>query len=331
MSDTKSPNSSSNWADAIGTLADGGLPQVIAGPAGKALSRLIAGAADIPAAWLEKQAQAIRDQTDARSVIVKSIADAAAAKAASQPEVLDRAISRLASDLYRKQENREEVARIAAEQLRLDPPPLDTDGPTDDWMNLFERYAEDASSEDFRSIWGKILSGEIRRRGSYSAKTLHSVSMLDADLATTVEMALKYCLQDVIPSTLVSRALTFDQSFALQEFGFISQHGQFGSSFNIKTKGGVGHVFTEKFVYQVRSPVDLNLSCYVLTRVGQEIASTLRIEIDDPSEIAGSLWSAFPVPKEVKFAQVLSREGDKYKVGPWQDVPMPPPENHSRN
>ena len=36
-----------NWLSVLNTIAEGGVPQIIAGPAGKAISRLIGGAADI--------------------------------------------------------------------------------------------------------------------------------------------------------------------------------------------------------------------------------------------------------------------------------------------
>lgn len=38
-------------------LADGGLPQIIAGPAGKAISRLVGATIEIPAAYIDGYAQ----------------------------------------------------------------------------------------------------------------------------------------------------------------------------------------------------------------------------------------------------------------------------------
>jgi transposase InsO family protein len=54
------------------------LPKVIAGPAGEALSRLIAGVADIPAAWLEQQSSRIRNKTAGLQTVSKALADEAA-------------------------------------------------------------------------------------------------------------------------------------------------------------------------------------------------------------------------------------------------------------
>jgi hypothetical protein len=58
MSGSESENTPSIWSNL-------NLPQVLLGPAGAALSRLIGKATDIPAAKLEAQAQKIKDETAA--------------------------------------------------------------------------------------------------------------------------------------------------------------------------------------------------------------------------------------------------------------------------
>jgi hypothetical protein len=208
------------------------------------------------------------------------------------------------------------------EQLRIDPPPLDTDVPTDDWLSSFERYAENAGSEEFRAIWAKILAGEIRKRGSYSSQTLHVVSMLDPEMANIIEKALKYTINGALINNLAQRVFTFEESFALQDIGFMGMHGQFGSSLNLKMENGIAHVFTEQFVYQVKASGNASVACYVLTKVGREIAATLQVA-HDPVEIARSFWSASPAPIEVQFAKVVSRTGENVQIGPWQNSPRP--------
>ncbi|MCQ1855565.1 DUF2806 domain-containing protein, partial [Neorhizobium galegae] len=178
------------WTDVAKSLSEGGLPQIIAGPAGKAISRLIAGATDIPAAWLNARAEKIKDETAARTTIMKAVAKASADAAVADPQLLDRALSRYVSDLHRKQENREAVAQKTAEQLANAPPPSDTSGPSDDWMNVFEEYAEKASSEELRDTWGRVLAGEIRKPSSFSLKTLQFLSVLDKATAEAAEYLL---------------------------------------------------------------------------------------------------------------------------------------------
>lgn len=299
------------------TLAEGGLPQVIAGPAGKAISRLIAGAADIPAAWLEKHAQSIRDEKNARSTIIKTIADAAAKTAGADPQVVDRAISRFANDLCRKQENREAVARLTVEQLRIDPPPLESEGPTDDWMNLFQRCAEDASSDDFRIIWAKILAGEVRKPGEFSPRTLQTLTSIDADLAKLIERVMKYDLNGSLPNVSLEQNFTFEERFALEDIGIIANPGQFGSNLVIKIGSDhYGHVFTDQFIFRVKVPKDTALSCYLFTRLGRDLQKALNIEIDTIS-VAQSLWAANPKPSTVEFTQITARKGQEVHFGAW--------------
>ncbi|OMQ44917.1 DUF2806 domain-containing protein [Ensifer sp. 1H6] len=311
--------SSSSWAGVLSTLLEGGLPQVIAGPAGKSISRLISGFTEIPAAWLKMQARSIADETESKSIVAKAVAEAAARSASSNPEIVERAVDRFVGDLTRKQRNREDVARRTVEYLRIDPPPLDCDGPTDDWMNSFERYAEDASSDEFRDLWAKILAGEIRRRGSYSPRTMQVVSSLDDGMAKLIEKALKYAVNTSLPVAAIENALEFEESFALQDFGLFAIHGPGTDFFFNVQEDGYAYVFSDQFVYRVKLSKENERSAfntYVLTRVGKEIAATLQVKVD-PRAISKALWSSKPRPLEIHYASVLAHQGEDFRVGEW--------------
>jgi hypothetical protein len=95
-------------------------------------------------------------------------------------------------EIFIKQNNREAVAEKALENLKhlssgeakadTGPPVID-----DDWMNFFASYAEKASSETLRELWGRILSGEIVRPGTFSFTTMRILSELDAPTARLFE------------------------------------------------------------------------------------------------------------------------------------------------
>lgn len=58
-----------------------------------------------------------------------------------------------------------------------------------DWSNRFFRIAEDISSEQMQALWGKILSDEVTRPGSYSLRTLdilRNLSRQEAELFARV-------------------------------------------------------------------------------------------------------------------------------------------------
>jgi hypothetical protein len=158
----------------------------VAGPAGEAIARLIGGAVDIPAAWLNRVAQGIKDDARAKSEVSKAVAEAAANLAKNDPEVVQRAAHSLLSKELRHQTNRKSIARRAIQNLAKEPA-AQTTKPDDDWLNVFERYAEDASSDRLQELWGRILSGQLRKPKAFSLQTLCFVAELDEPVVSLFE------------------------------------------------------------------------------------------------------------------------------------------------
>ncbi|MCK9917595.1 DUF2806 domain-containing protein, partial [Microbacteriaceae bacterium K1510] len=146
------------------------LPEIVAGPAGKAISRLVAGVVEIPAAYLDSFAQSIKNKTEAKTLVNKEVANAAAKLASNDTDIVARAAHNLLAKEYRHQKNKEAVAKKTIEILHeelagRDEPDSSDKAPADvdeDWLNVFERYAQDASSERLQTLWARILAGEIR-------------------------------------------------------------------------------------------------------------------------------------------------------------------------
>lgn len=67
------------------------LPSMIAGPAGTAIARLVGAAVDVPVAYLEIFARAIRARAEAKDAVNKEIATAAAHFAAGDSDLVARA------------------------------------------------------------------------------------------------------------------------------------------------------------------------------------------------------------------------------------------------
>jgi hypothetical protein len=184
--DDKNGSAMGGWLDVIKAIPG----------AANAIARLIGRAGEAGAAWLdvatakgEQRASVIRGDTAAIESIRKLLVERAANQAANDPTFVDRALNRWASDLTTKQVNREAVAKLAIEDLTEESPEPSTPGPSDDWMNVFETYAERATSDTLRQHWARILAGEIRRPGSFSLLTLQLMSVLDHGLAEIVQQA----------------------------------------------------------------------------------------------------------------------------------------------
>lgn len=139
-------------------------------------------------------AQGIKDETAARSNLTSALTKAAEAYIANHPDeagewaLQQRALGHGVQKMIQQQASREAVTVLALEQLRDDPPsepPQDV--PADDWLNLFSSFAERATSETMRQHWANILSGEIRKPGSFSMATLQLAAILDHTLASIIQ------------------------------------------------------------------------------------------------------------------------------------------------
>jgi hypothetical protein len=157
-----------------------GIPKALIPSSVKALDRLIGAAVDIPVAWLGQKKAKIEAQTQAYTAVEAAIATTVASEAGATPEIVQQAMNVLVRREYRKQTNRNAVGQAALEDLRSGgkesisetlPEAIE-----DDWLNIFEKYAEDASTERMQTLWGRVLAGEIRKPGAYSLRTLRFLS-----------------------------------------------------------------------------------------------------------------------------------------------------------
>ena len=102
-------------------------------------------------------------------------------------------------DEERKFENRTASMKAALEEIGAGPAAADAASEIeDDWLNLFARLSEDKSSEELQQLFGKILSGEIRRPGSFSLRTLQVMSTLTKGDAETLSRLLSYVINGVV-------------------------------------------------------------------------------------------------------------------------------------
>lgn len=205
MNDDGASNLPTQIAGALSSVAKAMVPGML-----KALDRLVGAAIDVPVAKLEQKKAKIDAQTESYKLVEAAIAQAVVAQAGGDPETAQRAMDVLVRKEYRKQINREAVAAAMVEDMRelgQNPeagnaalPQAELD---EDWLNVFERYAEDASSERLQGLWGRVLAGEIRRPGRFSSRTLRFLSEFSQADALTFETFAKSAFGDAAPKSLV--------------------------------------------------------------------------------------------------------------------------------
>lgn len=305
MSGQDQPNSDQDHPEKVGALGnmlerliDGGLPQVLAGPAGKAISRLIGAGADIPAAWLEQKAQGIRDTTNAKSVLMKTLAAKSAELGASDPALLERGLNNLLSRAYREQENRDTIAKLTIQHLEQEPPSKDSAGPSEDWLNVFEDKASKASSEELQNLFSRILAGEIRKPGSFSLAALHVLSILDRNAATLIEKIAPYVVGGRILKNALPSTVTVNDLVALESIGFLTGSG---GTLSVKFMcDAEGHAILGENGWNIRLTYDANrevkFPAYPISQSGNELLAILMIPKDRDS-IMRAAWKS--KPKEI--------------------------------
>lgn len=303
------------WSETFSSIAEGGIPQILAGPAGKAISRLIGAGVEIPAAWLEQKAQSIRDETEARSKMMQTLAEKSTELGLQDPKLLERGLNSLLGRAYREQENREAIAGKVAEQLRLDPPPLDSAGPSDDWLNVFEDYAAKASSEWVRENWARVLAGEIRKPNSFSLQTLAFLAQLDQPSAVAAEAVLSRVVNAHLAIIEEASGEEFMRLNLARSLGIVHQLD--ADSLQTLTFGEFGRIAFDQNGAAIRATGkvggQIQLHGSSLSRIGRELHPVLQ---PPPSEEAISLiieqLKSFDAVELIERGEIERRDGKRY-------------------
>ncbi len=223
------------------------------------------------------------------------VAAAAAKLAANDHDIVARAAHNLIAKEYRRQKNKEDIAiktidlleqQTAAQRpsqssaSEKEAPPEDVD---QDWLNVFEKYAEDASSEKMRILWARILAGEIRAPREFSLKTLRFVSELDPYTAQLFEQyAPLVCNGSFIPSTPHLEGQELTQLLHLQDVGVLTGvGGTLNQKFKIPPSGPTGLLYQNRLVLIKAQPgLEFNVPSIILTNIGKELLTIIEQPFD---------------------------------------------------
>ena len=176
--------------------------------------------------------------------------------------------------------------------------------PDHDWTARFFGEVQDVSSDEMRTIWAKILAGEVEKPGSTSARTLTILKNLDSRSASLFNTLCSVCVSlrpvgDIVldarvPSMggqpaqncLQKYGLSFDSLNILNEYGLIisdynSYYG-YGISIGISTGASEQEAVRIPFTFQNRFWVlepmprfgfgdEFRVSGVALTQAGHEL------------------------------------------------------------
>lgn len=143
-------------------------------------------------------------------------------------EIAKRASHRLAYQEITKQQNIEAVIDNAYEELEK-VEEVSNEPVNPDWMIRFFNSVEDISDEYMQKIWGRILSGEIKKPNSYSYRTLEKLKNMTQQEAEHFQLVSSLALRNPHRKFILSDTelmqkynVYFAYLFELEECGLIS-------------------------------------------------------------------------------------------------------------
>lgn len=249
----------------------------------QAAGSLIGSVAKVPKAWIDEKAQDIRSRAASRRALEKAAVEAAKKAIKSDDEIIRATVEAYLPSAIRKMRNRSGVLYEAGQEFAdanaEKSSPKGGDQPLDDdWLNMFARQAEDASSDRMQSLLGKILAGEIRKPGAFSLASLRVVAEMDQEMAEDLQR---------LAALTMDNAVYLDESWQRGEkFVFASRLDVAGlitssvegtiTTITIEPSGIHDMWFGDSRVVIKGPPgFKIQIPIMVLTKVGQQLCSLL--------------------------------------------------------
>lgn len=186
----------------------------------------------------------------------------------------------------------------AAEQLAKEPPqPGTQEQPSathsaepdldDDWLNTFERFAEDASTERLQKLWGRVLTGEIKSKGTYSKRTLRFIAELDNQAANSCEEVARHLIGDFVPRRdEYSEGPVFLALLEAQQMGLLDGATGIGGLSKNYTLSDAGNSAirgrTLSILLEGQPGTKVEIPVAVLTATGREVFGLLEMDDERP-------------------------------------------------
>ncbi|MGV1913843.1 DUF2806 domain-containing protein [Agrobacterium vitis] len=289
------------------------------------VDRLLGGAVDVGSAWLEGVAQRRRAKTEGELQFIQAAVKYGLDKMNVDDEFAKRAFEGHFKKVARQQLNKDAVVAEALEDLRTNPPSEQeaVTGPasvSDEFMDRFEYYAETATSDELRQRWGRVLSAEIRKPGTFGPKVLRATDELDAKTAAIFErMSASRMRVNALAKPLIGD-LSFEDTAAVIGAGLIVDPGIVGHLslfFDLKLNTGedIWYFGGGSFGLGIKKSTQINytengslanhngtpaVQAYILTDVGHALCSILPA---NEFEVFRKL--AIEIKKEVSGGEIL--------------------------
>jgi Protein of unknown function (DUF2806) len=194
-----------------------------------AIDRLGGNLAELINVPMERRISRDRAKIIGETQVIEAVVQYGVDRLKHDPEFAQHVAENHFGKIFRQKNNKDAVLMQAVEDMRHDPLTKSEaeSGETEldsQFIDRFERYAEDASTEQLRQKWGRVLSAEIRKPGTFSAKVLRIVDEIEPGTALLFEQLCGWRLTNVLPKCLVGE-LSFGQVASLTSAGLLVEPG----------------------------------------------------------------------------------------------------------
>lgn len=270
-----------------------------------AIERLGTSVVDRWTARNDAEVSLTRAKTVGARKLIEKIVELGVERLDTAPEYVEKVLLSHFDDVLTAQANTDAVIQVAAEELRSETeqsPGASTsaggtsrDAPlSDGFLNRFKSYSSEATTEELRQRWGKILASEVRKPGTFSPKALRLIEELEADTAEKFEQVAAARFGGGVPRCLVE--MTAVERVELVSSGLMADSGLLGMV--LRFEENVSDNGEALWTYQAsdlilavpkgaqsrtsgeNAPISFyadgpSIKVYVLTKVGEAIADIL--------------------------------------------------------
>lgn len=236
----------------------------------------------IAAAKAKAEVKKIEAQSQAEAEAIKLLSKAeTAAKAKiveARGDLAARALNRMEGDAIRQQQNIEAI--ITEAYVALPPPDqrISDEPVNEDFIHRFFDDSKNISDEQMRTVWGRLLAGEIAQPGSYHPKTLavlKDLTKYDAELFVSVcRFAVRFemlvpLIFNHMDDVYRNADVNFGALLHLDDLGLINFQSLVG--FTI-LKSSVFTYGTQEFVVMTPSPDSIPVGQVAFSSCGSQLA-----------------------------------------------------------
>lgn len=203
-------------------------------------------------------------------------------------EIKQRTVDRLIQEETIKQQNVENIIRLALPQLEENSNPNKIDN---DWLHNFFEKSKLISDEEMRTLWAKILAGEANKPQTFSKRTVNLMGNLDKNEANLFTNFCSFAMFYGKPKPLIyeyeskvyeKKGIYFDSIKILEDIGLITFSETAGFKLTNMPKQMLIHYFGIPINIELKDEQgnDFKLGKVLFTKMGEELTPIAGAEYD---------------------------------------------------